>query len=436
MVICLPLRKYGRTRFAPSALLAALLSLAALPATASAQAPSPGQQSAWQTAWSTSLQAIPDLASPPPLYKKPDVAGRTLRQVVVPTLDGQAVRVRLSNRYGTQPLVVQHAVIARSDGAAGLAAGPAGTLLFGGRPSITLAPGAEADSDALPLAISRGAPVAVSLTLGPRQTMQAWHRIANRINFISSPGDHAADPSKSAFRDRLTQFAWITQLSVPDQGAVGLTAIGDSITDGLRSTFGAHRSWPEALVRRVAAEGLPPMAVNNAGISGNRLLSDSPCYGERVVGRFDHDAVLPGTRAVVLLVGINDINYPAMPARRGLDCDFPHTQVTADDLIKGYQQVIASAHRHGLRILLGTITPAALPPEREAIRQEVNRWIRGGSGFDGVIDFDAALRDPRQPAKLQTSFDSGDGVHPSDAGYAAMAQTVPLAHLRDILSHP
>lgn len=434
MVICLRSRKPARAPLATLALLAALLPLATLPAPASAQ--TTGQQSAWQTAWSTSLQAIPDLPNPPPLYKKPEVAGRTLRQVVIPTLDGQAVRVRLSNRYGTQPLVVERALIARSDGAAGLAAGPSGALMFGGRPSITLAPGAEADSDALPLTVSRGAPMAISLTLGPRQTLQAWHRIGNRVNFISSAGDHAADPSKAAFRDRLTQFAWITQLSVPGPGTGGLTAIGDSVTDGLRSTFGAHRSWPEALARRVVAEGLPPMAINNAGISGNRVLSDSPCYGESIVSRFEHDAVLPGTRVVVLMAGINDINYPAMPARRGLDCDFPHTQVTADDLIKGYQQVIANAHRHGLRILLGTVTPGALPPEREAIRQELNRWIRSGKGSDGVIDFDAALRDPQQPAKLQAHYDSGDGVHPSDAGYAAMAQTVPLTRLRDILSHP
>jgi lysophospholipase L1-like esterase len=418
----------------PITLLTSLaLSIAALaPASAQPQGP----QQTWQAAWSTSLQAIPDLSDPPPLYKKPDVAGRTIRQVIIPSLDGQAVRVKLSNRYGTQSLVVERAVIARSDGSAGLAAGPTGTLLFGGRPSITLAPGAEADSDALPLTIARGAPLAVSLVLGPRQTMQAWHRIANQVNFISTAGDHAADTSKSAFHDRLTQFVWITQLSVPSAGTGGLTAIGDSITDGLRSTLGAHRSWPEALARRVVAEGLPPMAVNNAGISGNRLLSDSPCFGERIVNRFEHDAVLPGVRAVVLQVGINDINFAAMPPRRGLDCDTPHTQVKADDLIKGYQQVIASAHRHGLRILLGTLTPAALPPEREAIRQEVNRWIRNGAGFDGVIDFDAALRDPRQPAKLQPSYDSGDGIHPNDAGYAAMAQTVPLTRLRDILSHP
>ena len=147
-------------------------------------------------------------------------------------------------------------------------------------------------------------------------------------------------------------------------------------------------------------------------------------------------ATVPGVRAVILLAGINDIDFATMPPRRGLDCDFPHTRVNAQALIEGYRKVIEDAHRHGLRIYGGTLTPAALPPEREAIRASVNQWIRHGGGFDGVVDFDAALRDPRHPTKLLPAYNSGDGIHPSDAGYAAMAQAVPLSLLRDILSHP
>jgi len=416
----------------PALLSAALAFAAALPAAAPAQA-----AQAWQAAWTTSLQSVPDLASPPGLYAKPEVAGRTVRQVIYPGLDGREARLRLSNRYGSLPLVVERATIARSDGAAGLAAGKAAVVTFGGRAGLTLPPGAEADSDPIAFPVVRDQALAVSLTLGPRQTMQAWHRIANRVNFISSPGDHAAAASAADFRGRTTHYAWITQLSVPGTGAGGLVAIGDSITDGLRSTFGARHSWPEDLARRAAAESLPPLAVLNAGISGNRLLSDSPCYGERLAGRFDHDAAtLPGVRAVILLIGINDINFAATPLRRGLDCDAPHTQVTANGLIDGYKRVIADAHRRGLRIFGGTLTPAALPPAREALREAVNQWIRHGGGFDGVVDFDAALRDPQHPAQLLPAYNSGDGIHPSDAGYAAMAKAVPLARLRDILSHP
>jgi lysophospholipase L1-like esterase len=417
----------------PTLLSAAALALAAaLPAARLAQA-----APAWQAAWTTPLQAVPDLAHPPGLYEKPEVAGRTVRQIIYPDLDGREARLRLSNRYGSQPLIVERAVIARSDGAAGLVAGTAAAVTFGGRATLTLPPGAEADSDAIAFPVMRGKPLAVSLALGPRQAMQAWHRIANRVNFISGPGDHAAAAPGADFRGRTTHYAWITQLAVPATSAGSLVAIGDSITDGLRSTFGARHSWPEDLARRAAAEGQPPLAVLNAGISGNRLLSDSPCYGERLVGRFDHDAAaLPGVRAVILLIGINDINFAATPQRRGLDCDAPHTQVTAKNLIDGYKRVIEAAHRRGLRIFGGTLTPAALPPAREAVREAVNQWIRHGGGFDGVVDFDAALRDPRHPAQLLPAYNSGDGIHPSDAGYAAMAQAVPLARLRDILSHP
>ncbi|MGN6578923.1 MAG: SGNH/GDSL hydrolase family protein [Bordetella sp.] len=414
------------------ALSAALTVAAALSVTPSAQA-----AAVWQAAWATSLQSVPDLANPPGLYARPEVAGRTFRQIIHSDLDGSEARLRVSNRYGSQPLVVERATLARSDGAAGLATGKVAAVTFGGHASLTLPPGAEADSDAIAFPIVHGQALAVSLTLGTRQTMQAWHRIANRVNFISTPGEHAATASSADFRARTTHYAWITQLSVPGTAAGSLVAIGDSITDGLRSTFGARHGWPEDLARRAAADGQPPVAVLNAGISGNRLLSDSPCYGERLAGRFDHDAAeLPGVRAVILLIGINDINFAATPARRGLDCDAPHTRVTANDLIMGYKRIIADAHRRGLRIFGGTLTPAALPPEREALRETVNQWIRRGGGFDGVVDFDAALRDPRRPNQLLPAYDSGDGIHPSDAGYAAMAKVVPLARLRDILSHP
>ena len=174
------------------------------------------------------------------------------------------------------------------------------------------------------------------------------------------------------------------------------------------------------------------------GLQGTNFRAGKAAAAQcRLVGRFGHDAaMLPGVRAVIVLIGINDIDFAATPPRHGLDCDAPHTQVTANDLINGYKRVIEDAHRRGLRIFGGTLTPAALPPAREALREEVNQWIRHGGGFDGVVDFDAALRDPQRPAQLLPAYNSGDGVHPSDAGYAAMAKAVPLARLRDILSHP
>jgi lysophospholipase L1-like esterase len=177
----------------------------------------------------------------------------------------------------------------------------------------------------------------------------------------------------------------------------------------------------------MAEKGVSGTAVVNAGISGNRLLSNSPCYGEAVLSRFERDALRqPGVRTIIVLIGINDINFAAMPARAGLDCDNPHTEVTADALIRGYQRLIAQAHQRGIKIYGATLTPASLPPERESIRVAVNESIRSSRAFDGVVDFDRALRDPARPDSLQRRFDSGDHIHPSDAGYAAMADAVPV----------
>lgn len=168
----------------------------------------------------------------------------------------------------------------------------------------------------------------------------------------------------------------------------------------------------------------------NLGISGNRLLSDSRCYGIALERRFERDVLTrAGVKVAVLLIGINDINFAAMPARSGLDCDAPHTRVDAQALIAGYRRVIAAAHARGVAVFGATLTPASLPPAREAIRREVNEWIRTSGAFDGVVDFDAALRDPAKPSTLLRRYNSGDDIHPSDAGYAAMAEAVPLERL-------
>jgi lysophospholipase L1-like esterase len=181
------------------------------------------------------------------------------------------------------------------------------------------------------------------------------------------------------------------------------------------------------LARRLDSAGGRSVAVVNLGISGNRLLSDSACYGDALASRFDRDVIRrPGVRTAILLIGINDINFAAMPPRAGLDCDAPHISVTAADLIAGYQRVIAAARHAGVKVFGATLTPASLPAERESIRLAVNQWIRTGHAFDGVVDFDAAVRDAMQPDRLQRAFDSGDHIHPSDAGYAAMAAAVPV----------
>ncbi|UEP35020.1 SGNH/GDSL hydrolase family protein [Burkholderia ambifaria] len=404
--------------------LGASMFLSPLAASASAQA-------GWVAAWATALQPIPDLAAPPPLYRAPDVAGRTVRQIVYPTVSGHAARIRVSNAYGRAPLVIDAAGLARAGDGAALADGAGTVVRFGGKASVTLAPGQELESDPVAIDVTAGRPYAISLRMGANQRMTVWHRVSNQFNYVSAPGDHVNDPGAGAFRTRFTQYAWVTELAVEAGAArASVAAIGDSITDGLRSSLNRNRRWPDALALRLTAAGSNTLGVVNLGISGNRLLSDSACYGTSLASRFERDALSrAGVKAAIVLIGINDINFATMPPRAGLDCDSPHTQVTAASLIDGYRRLIEAAHRQGVKVFGATLTPAALPAGREAIRLEVNRWIRSGGGFDGVVDFDAVLRDPARPSVLLRRYDSGDGIHPSDAGYTAMADAVPMEQL-------
>ncbi|OXI27950.1 SGNH/GDSL hydrolase family protein [Burkholderia sp. AU15512] len=412
-----------------SSIAAAVLGAAVFvsPLVASASAAPAG----WVAAWATALQPIPDLAAPPPLYRAPDVSGRAVRQIVYPTVSGRAARIRVSNAYGRAPLVVEAASLARAGDGAALA-GAVAPIRFGGKASVTLAPGQELESDPVTIDVAAGRPYAISLQIGANQRMTVWHRVSNQFNYVSAPGDHVSDPGAAAFRTRFTQYAWVSEFAVEAGSArASVAAIGDSITDGLRSSVNRNRRWPDALARRLTASGVESIGVANLGISGNRLLSDSACYGTSLASRFERDALSrAGVKAAIVLIGINDINFAAMPPRAGLDCDHPHTQVTAASLIDGYRRLIEAAHRQGVKVFGATLTPAGLPEGREAIRLEVNRWIRSGGGFDGVVDFDAVLRDPARPSVLQRRYDSGDGIHPSDAGYAAMADAVPVEQLQ------
>jgi lysophospholipase L1-like esterase len=394
---------------------------------ASAPVSAADNPSPWVTAWATALQPIPQISSPPPLYRAPEVAGRTFRQIVYPTLSGEVARIHISNAYGKAPLVIEDLRIARSGAGAAIQVGTEARVTFGGKPAVSVPPGGEIDSDPVRVGIAAGVPYAVSSYMGREQNLVAWHRVSSQVNYLSMPGNHTGDASADAYRQRVTQFAWVTGVQVEAPSSATIAAIGDSITDGMRSSLNQNRRWPDALARRVAQSGDKSVAVVNLGISGNRLLTDSPCYGDALASRFGRDVLAqPGVKTVILLIGINDINFAAMPPHGGLDCDAPHTQVTVDGLIAGYKRVIAAAHARGVRIFGATLTPAALPPQREAIRTEVNQWIRTSHAFDGVVDFDAALRDPADPTRLRRSFDSGDQIHPSDAGYSAMADAIPL----------
>ncbi|OAJ58608.1 GDSL family lipase [Paraburkholderia ginsengiterrae] len=409
--------------FAAACSAALLVQFAVSPTVFAADAPAH-----WVAAWATALQPIPQRADLPPLYRAPEVGGRTVRQIVYPTLSGRSARIHLSNQYGKAPLAVDDLRIARSAGGAAVSGNGQVRVTFGGKSAVSIPPGGELDSDPVAIDIAEGTPYAISAFTGPEQRIVAWHRVSNQVNYVSTPGNHAADASAEAFRGRFMQYVWVTGISVESMpSSAAVAAIGDSITDGMRSSLNQNRRWPDALARRFAASGDRSTAIVNLGISGNRLLSDSPCYGDALATRFERDVLArPGVKTAILLIGINDINFAAMPPHGGLDCDFPHTSVTAVDLIAGYQRVISAARHAGVKVFGATLTPASLPAQRESIRLAVNQWIRNSRAFDGVVDFDAALRDPAQPDRLRRAFDSGDHIHPSDAGYAAMADAVPM----------
>jgi lysophospholipase L1-like esterase len=413
----------------------------------------------WTAVWATSLQAMPQQPDLMRGADAPDVAGKTVRQIIFPSLGGSEARLQVSNRYGTTQLQVVQASFAKAAEKGAALGAPAIPVTFGGKAELVLPPGGEVESDPIKVNLVGHQPYAVSLYLGPQQRLQAWHLFARQENFISAAGDHSRDATADAYQQRFTQFTWITSLSVAEApvadahassatitssvtassvtgssavpGAV--LAIGDSITDGVSSSLGLNHRWPDVLSSRLAVEAKLPLAVLNAGIAGNRLLSDSPCFGESLSARFEREITdHAGVQTAVVLIGINDINFAAMPPQRATDCGFPNRQVTAENLIAGYRALAEVAHRHHVRLLIGTLTPASLPAAREDMRQAVNRWIRGGEGVDGVIDFDAALRDQAHPQVLRADYDSGDHLHPSDAGFAAMAAAVPL----NLLSAP
>jgi lysophospholipase L1-like esterase len=290
-------------------------------------------------------------------------------------------------------------------------------------------------SDPVDLAVPAQSDLAVSLHLPGETQATTVHGNAFQTSYVSEPGNFTAAAAFPA-RGKITSWPFLTEVDVKAAGAVAIVALGDSITDGSNTTVDTNRRWPDVLARRLQASqdgalAPPRFGIVNRGIGGNRLLRDPgewPPFGRAVLARFDRDVLATaGVRHVVLLIGINDIGHPgtgAMPAAEG---------PTAQDLIAGYRQVIARARTHGIAIhgatltpFEGTVFPGYYTVPKEAVRQAVNKWMRESGEFDSVIDFDRALRDPAQPARLLPGYDSGDHLHPNDAGMAALAGAIPL----------
>lgn len=416
-----------RLRHLGSAALLAAVSAAAftvLPAAAAPGLPRDDGSRGWVATWGAS----PVVGAPSPFpglvcQAGSGVSDQTVRDVVFTSVAGDRARVRLSNTFGTGPLTVGGASIAIAESGAQARAGTLRPLTFGGARGVTIPPGAEALSDAVAMDVPALQDLLVSVFVPGASGPATNHFDAQQDNFISTAGDFTMADSPAAFTTVNACSYFADGVSVRASGRVEGTvvAVGDSITDGTFSTVNANRRWPNDLARRLDARHGRTLSVVDEGIAGNQVLRNSGIAGVNLLARLDRDVLeQPGARDVILLEGVNDIGA---------------SRATADQLIPAYQQVIAQAHARGLRIFGATLTPFKgafyWTPAGEQTREAVNRWILTSGSFDGVIDFARVTADPADPQTFNPAFDSGDHLHPSDAGYQAMADAVNLDRLLD-----
>jgi lysophospholipase L1-like esterase len=347
-------------------------------------------------------------------------SNQTLRQIVHTSIGGERVRVVLTNAFGTAPLAVGAAHVALREQDAAIAPKSDRPLTFAGNPSTTIPAGAVIVSDPVSLTVPAFADLAIDLYL-PGDTAASTmttHLGAQQTSYVSPAGDHGGATDMPVMTMTQSWF-FLSRVEVATAEQVGaVVTFGDSITDGTRSTPNSNSRWPDQLARRLAAQNIK-MSVLNEGIAGNRVLADGA--GVNALARFDRDVLVQtGVTHVIVLESINDI---------GLARDNPSP--TAADLIAGQRQLIERAHARGLKIFGATLTPfegaAYWTRDGEVKRGALNEWIRTGKAYDGVIDFDLAVRDPSAPTKLQPQFNPGDNLHMTDAGYQAMANVIDLA---------
>ncbi|MFC5479343.1 SGNH/GDSL hydrolase family protein [Massilia suwonensis] len=394
----------------------------------------PGQHAgaqSWSTErWTGTWGTAP--AGPPAPANLQTFTDQTLRLIVHTSIGGNRVRIRVSNEFGTVPLRIGAARIGVRAAGSDVAPGTDRALTFSGSTSITIPPGAPVLSDPVELNVPALGDLAVSLYLPGTVEATTIHNTGLQTNYVSLPGDFTAAATLPVQRT-ITAWPFLTEVDV-DSAGPSIVTLGDSITDGTRSTVDTNNRWPDWLARRLQTVRDPVLGLNarlgvvNRGISGNRLVSDSPnpLAGRSILERFDRDVLATaGVRYMTLLIGINDIgNSPAT------------NPIPAADLIAGYRQVIARAHAKGIAVFGATLTPfegaGYYSPEKEVVRQAVNNWIRNSDEFDAVIDFDLATRDPSHPTRFLPAYDSGDHLHPNDLGYQAMGNAVPLTLFRSL----
>lgn len=360
------------------------------------------------------------------------LANQTVRNVVYTSIGGSSVRIRVSNAFGRRTVQVGQASVGVQLLGARLAAGSVHAVTFGGQRSVSIPAGAQAVSDPVWMRVRPLTDIAVSLYV-PRNTGPVTnHFDAQQINYLAA-GNHSSDLGAAAYTTTAQAWYLLNDVLVGGSGAPGsIVAFGDSITDGFQSQVNANFRWPNVLARRlVQAYGNHAPGVLDEGISGNRVLHNSVCFGVNAQARLDRDVLnQPGVRDVIMIEGINDIGFSQSP---NSGCTKPNTDVSAGQIIRGYQQIIARVHARGLKIFGGTLTPfrpaAYWSPAAELKREAVNSWIRTSGAFDGVVDFAVAIADPGHPQYFNPKYDSGDHLHPNDAGYQAMGNAINLGML-------
>lgn len=387
--------------------------------------PSSSSAGNWVATWS-SAPMPPGSATLPPV----SFQNQTIRQVVHISAGGGLVRVRLSNTFGAAPLVIGDAHVALSATGSSIVPGSDHALTFSGQSSITVPVGALALSDPVLLPVPSLANLAISIFVPNNTGSATYHDSADQTEYISGPGDFTATTTFPTVQTDISRY-WLSGVEVAPLGKVNtVVVLGDSIGEGFRSTVDADRRWTDDLSARANSPyGPPRLAVNNQSIGCSRLLFD--ICGTSGSSRFDRDVLAQtGVTHLILDLGLVDIVFAAVTGDTS-------QAVTPQQVITGLSQLIQRAHARGVKVIGATLTPnegstypGFFTPANEAERQAVNQWIRTSGAYDGVIDFDAAVRDPSDPARLLPAYASIDNTHLSDAGYAAMANAIDLSLFR------
>jgi lysophospholipase L1-like esterase len=367
-----------------------------------------------------------------PATSTPTLADETIRQVVHTSVAGSELRLRLTNEFGTTALHLGAVHVARRTTGTAIDPRTDRTVTFGGDGSPVIPAGAPLVSDPVRLQVPARTDLVVSIHVPGPTPVTSLHNFAYQENVVAA-GNVTDDPTVTG--RSVTAWYFLSGVSVrtTDRHATAVVALGDSITNGAEATVNANHRWPDLLANRLRGKG-----VLNLGVAGNRLLHDpnpppgsdavnyAAFFGQSALRRFDRDVLAqPGVEHVIVLLGVNDLGHPGTSA--------PVTEkVTAEEIINAHRQLIVRAHAAGVKIIGGTILPfkndtfGFYSPENESKRQAVNHWIRTSGDYDAVVDFDKALRDPADPQKLREAYDSGDHLHPNDAGMAAIAAAIPL----------